>query len=224
MKTVALSAGHSLSDPGAVHKDLKEADLTRKITAYAADVLRASGVSVLTIPDNLDLFQTIKYINDRANQIDVCVEVHINSGGGRGVEGWNYAGGPNESDKLSQCLVDGCVVETGLVNRGIKDESQNRHGRLGFVHDTFPTAALVECGFIDGDYDFLKQDENLRRLAKGVARGIMTYLGIPWTAPAPPPPSTIETDKLKKQIAQLEQEKAVLYKAITDAKAILNKY
>lgn len=201
MKSIALSAGHSNTDPGAVHKDLKEAELTKKITAFATDYLRAHGVGVINIPDNLDLVQTIKYINDRANQLDVCVEVHINAGGGTGIEAWNYAGGPNESDKLSQFILDAVVQETGLKNRGNKDETTNNHGRLGFVHDTIPVASLIECGFIDGDYEFLKQEENLKRLAKGVCRGVVGYLGITWNPslinpgvpvpPATPPAPTV---------------------------------
>lgn len=195
MKSIALSAGHSLSDPGTINKDLRESDLTRKITTYATDYIRTHGVGVINIPDELDLTQTIKYINDRADQLGLCVEVHINSGGGKGIEAWNYVG-VSESDKLSQFLVDATVAETGLPNRGIKDESTNRHGRLGFVHDTKPLAALIECGFIDGDYDFLKQEENLKRMAKGVARGIVTYMGVTWrpelvnpTPPAQPTPT-----------------------------------
>ena len=216
MKSLALSAGHSLSDPGAIRLDLREADLTRKITAYATDYLRAHGVGVINIPDNLDLVQTIRYINDRAANLDLCVEIHINAGGGTGIEGWNYAG-VSESDKLSQFLVDAAVAETGLPNRGIKDESTNLHGRLGFVHDTTPLAALLECGFVDGDYAWLKQEENLKKMAKGVCRGIVSYLGIAWNpglitpvppavpTPVPVPPTTsavtrAEFDELKRKV------------------------
>ena len=192
MPTVALSAGHGAGDPGAVYKNLREDVLTIKITDRAAQLLREHGVGVLDVPDNLSLIQTIKWINDRANQIDLCVEIHINAGGGTGVEGWNYAGEGNESDKLSQFLADAMSVETGLKNRGVKDETTNLHGRLGFVHDTKPLAVLVECGFIDGDYEFLSKDENLTKMAKGIVRGIVSYLGLPWKPvqdPAPQPPT-----------------------------------
>lgn len=218
MKNIGLSAGHDLSDPGATYKDLREADLTRKIVSYASDYIRAHGVGVINVPDNLDLVQTIKYLNDRAGQLDSVVEVHMNKGGGKGVEGWNYQGGPNESDRLSQFLVDAVVAETGLQNRGIKDETTNLHGRLGFVHDTTNIAALIETAFIDGDYDFLKNEENIKKIAKGVARGILSYHGVKWNPdlinpPAPPaqptpvpiPPTTgavtrAEFDELKKTV------------------------
>ena len=188
-KAVCLSAGHGAGDPGAVYGGLQESVLTLTITHRAVEMVRKHGVDCLVVPDNLTLIETIQWINNRSGQISFAVDVHINSGGGKGVEGWNYAGGPNESDKLSQYLADACAAETGLPNRGIKDETLNRYRKLGFIHDTVPTAALIECGFIDGDNAFLKQDANLTKLARGVARGCLSYLGIPWKpsvlAPAP---------------------------------------
>lgn len=180
MNTVCLSAGHGAGDPGVVHNGLQEANLTIAIVKKAADILRKHSVGCLEVPDNLTLQGTINWINQREDQIDICVEVHINAGGGKGVEGWNYQGTPTESDELSEFLVNAVVAETGLQNRGIFDETQNRHGRLGFVHDTKPIAALIECAFIDGDYDYLKNDENITRIAKGVARGCLDYLKIQW--------------------------------------------
>lgn len=180
MKTICISAGHGAGDPGVVNKNLKEADLTIKIASRAVGIIRNHGVDCLYVPDNLTLVQTIQWINARASQITITVDVHINSGGGSGVEGWNYQGGPNESDKLSQFLADACAAESGLPNRGIKDETTNRYKKLGFIHDTTPIAALIECGFIDGDYNFLNNPESIEKLARGVARGCLSYLGLPW--------------------------------------------
>ena len=204
MPTICLSAGHGNGDPGAINKDLQEATLTRIVTVRAAEMIRKHSVDCLEVPENLDLVGTIKWINDRAEQITICIEQHFNIGGnGKGVEAWNYAGAGNESDKLSQFLVDAVSAETGLINRGIKDESANRWGKLGFVHDTDPVAALIECAFLDGDYDYLKKDENLTRIAKGVARGALSYLKIAWKpelinpvqpTPPPPPPVLVVTE------------------------------
>lgn len=181
MKKVILSAGHGAGDPGVVYKNLKESDLTTAITNRAVEMIKKHGVTCLAVPANLSLQQTINWINNNnPNETNICVEVHINSGGGHGTEAWNYVGGPNESDRLSQFLADAVSAETGLPSRGIKDESTSRFGKLGFVHDTVPIAALIEIAFIDGDYDFLLRDENLTRAAKGVARGCLSYLGVAW--------------------------------------------
>lgn len=187
MRTVCISAGHQPGlDNGATYGGLREADLTVKIAARAAEALRNQGVGVLEVPHSLDLVQTIQWINARAKQIEACVEVHINAGGGTGIEVWDYAGTGNLSDRLAKQLLDAMVRETGLRSRGTKDELTNRHGRLGFVHDTIPVAALAECGFVDGDNAWLKQDANLTKMAMGLAKGMLSFVGIPWKDTAQP--------------------------------------
>lgn len=209
LKTICISAGHGAGDVGAVYKNLQETDLTIKIASRAADIIRKHSVECLYVPDTLTLVETIQWINNRTNQIGIAVDVHINSGGGSGVEGWNYQGGPNESDKLSQFLADACAAETKLPNRGIKDETVNRWRKLGFIHDTNPTAALVECGFIDGDYDFLASQKGIEAMARGVARGCLSYIGVSWKPEllaSNPPPTTPTTTVSPDSLAKAAQE------------------
>lgn len=197
-KTICLSAGHQPGvDPGAVYGSMKEADLTVKIVRKAAEIIRKHGIGCLEVPDNLDLVGTIAWINGRAAQIDATAEVHINAAnGGTGIEAYYFhdtSPGQNESEKLSQFLADAVAVETGLPNRGIKDEVTTRFKRLGFVHDTNPVASLIECGFLDNPIDrqLMMTNEGIEKFAKGVARGILGYIGIAWKPeilypPAPP--------------------------------------
>jgi N-acetylmuramoyl-L-alanine amidase len=214
-KTICLSAGHGAGDPGASHQTLQEATLTEIIVKRAAEMIRKHSVDCLEVPSNLTLIETIQWINNRTDQITICVEAHINSGGGTGVEGWNYEGGPNESDKLSKFLADASAAETGLPNRGVKDETLNRYRKLGFVHDTNPIAALLECAFIDGDYEYLKKDENLTKSAKGLARGCLSYIGVTWKpelvnpptpapSPTPTPSPTPPSEWQQKYLAEVE--------------------
>ncbi len=191
MLTVALSAGHQLGvDNGYAYGGLLEADLTIQITKRAAAIIRKHSMPVLEVPDNLSLLGTISWINTRANQIDICVEVHMNANWGTGVEAWYYTGS-TESRKLSQFIVDASVAETGLKSRGARDEATSVWKRLAFVHDTDPLASLAECAFLDGDYNFVKKPENIERMARGIARGILSYAGVKWNPalllpPAPP--------------------------------------
>ncbi len=216
MKTICISAGHYTFDPGAVYGNLQERDLTIEITNAVAEMLRLHGIGVLDVPDDIDLVGTIAWINARASQIDCAVEIHINAGWGTGMETWYYHADVT-SKKLAQFINDACIAETGLKDRGVKDEFTAPPGRLGFVHDTQPLAVLTECGFIDGDNNFLSNKENRYALAKGVARGILSYFGITWSpslltpvtpqVPTPtPPPVESPSDKAIKEI------KAVLKK------------
>ena len=180
-KTVCLNAGHSFTDPGAVRGNLKENELNMDIVEKAANILRIHGVDTLTVPNDLSLVKTIQWINGRTNQIDIAVACHVNAGGGRGAEAWHYKNSA-KSKELAQFLVDAVVAETGMKTRGVKDESTNRYGKLGFVHDTHPLAALIENGFIGNEFDkkILSSAEGRMRIAKGVARGILSYFELDW--------------------------------------------
>jgi len=191
-KTICLSAGHSDKDPGAVYNGLIERDIVEKIVAYATPIIKAHGVGVLNPPSSLNLIETINWINARADQIDVCSEIHINSSAkpntGFGLEGWYYRDNAN-SKSFASFLLDALNAESGMSKtRGVKDEKYaNIWGRLGFVHDTKPLACLMELGFINTDDDrkVLSSEQGLYNLAKGVARGVVSYFGITWTAPKP---------------------------------------
>ncbi len=215
MARVGLSAGHGAGDAGAVYQGLQEQNLTRSITNRAADILRKHSVGVVVVPDNLDLVQTIQWLNNQPVN-DLVVEVHINSGNGSGVEGWYYQGGNNQSSNLSSHLANALAAETGLPNRGIKDETTNRHGRLGFVHDTRDTASLVECGFIDGDYNFLNSASGIEKMARGVARGCLSFLGLAWKPEllnsTPPTPAPVVSDTTWAKIAKESKEFVFGYK------------
>ena len=192
MKTIALSAGHSDSDPGAVYNGLVERDIVEKLVADASDILRGHGVGVLNPPSSLNLPQTIAWINNRKDQVDVCCEIHINSfkdpNVGLGLEGWHYANS-DESKNFAQFLVDAIAVESGMKkDRGVKDERMSTPWHLlGFVHRTIPLACLIECGFINTDEDrkILSSETGLYNISKGIARGILSYWGLNWVPPKP---------------------------------------
>lgn len=232
LRTVALSAGHFTNDPGATSGGLVERDLTIEITNKAVDILRKHGVGVLDVPDDIDLKPTIDWINARAdtNKIELCIEIHINAGGGNGTEAWAYSNNgvvDPKSAKLGEFIIDAISVEAKLKKRGVKGEHLNQHGRLGFVHDTIPLAALIECAFIDGEEDrkVLSTSEGRSNIAKGIARGILGYMGIAWKPEVflppvvtPPPSEEVFLGKLKSYWLQLEVDKVNLLKAVEETK------
>jgi len=214
MKTIALSAGHSSTDPGSTYNGLVERDIVEKIVDLASPIIRNHGVGVLNPPKELSLVQTIKWINARADGINICSEIHINSSkvpeSGFGLEGWYYRGS-EESKKFAQFIIDAIAVESRMgKTRGVKDEkSANIWGRLGFIHDTKPLACLIECGFINSEIDrkILSSDSGLYNIAKGVARGIVSYLGIEWKAPtSQTSPEAQELIKIRVEMADKERE------------------
>jgi len=214
MKVIALSAGHSDKDPGAVHRGLVERDIVEQIVKDASDILRAHGVGVLNSPGSLNLPQTVRWINDRSMGIDVCCEIHVNSSAkanqGLGLEAWHYRDS-EVSKKFGQFLIDAIAAESGMSKkRGVKDEkTANIWGRLGFVHNTIPLACLVECGFINTnkDREILLIRSGLYDLSKGVARGVLSYFGMKWKpSVSTKPVEGKEFLQLKKELAECQKE------------------
>jgi hypothetical protein len=217
MKTIAISAGHAPNiEKGATAFGLYEEIINLHIAEDVSEILRRHSVPTLEVPHDLTLVQTIEWINERNTQIDICLEIHCNAGGGSGVEAWYYQNlvtkaDDLESKKLAQFVTDAIAVETGWKNRGVKGETTNLHGKLGFIHDTKPLAALVECGFIDNplDAEKYKTEEGIFQIAKGVARGLLGYIGVTWnpellSTPSPTPPTT-DLD-LHKKIDELNEK------------------
>ena len=186
-KRIVLDQGHEPKiDNGACYKDLQEAVLTRLIGNYVVSlsatqplfqVKRVPSVGgIRLISPNLN--RKIKWINQNSKTTDLLISIHINAGGGTGIESWGYAGLPKSCMPFYKAIHNEVVKATGLKDRGIKDEKNNKHGQLGIIHNTRPIAILVECGFIDKDYVWLKDEKNLYKVAQGIINGINQYLKI----------------------------------------------
>ncbi|MBU0976172.1 MAG: N-acetylmuramoyl-L-alanine amidase [Patescibacteria group bacterium] len=183
MARVIVSAGHTQNEPGAVVEDLREVDLTKKIANKITSELRKNGIITLSVPPELDLLARIDWINKTGyseETEDVCIEIHINDGGKTGIEGWYKGNEENSSKKLTEEIVTAACAETILSSQGVNSEFQHPLQTLAFLNKVKPTSSLIECLYIDNPADqaFLRDEEKLNQLAKGVVRGIMKFFGI----------------------------------------------
>ena len=102
-KTIILNAGHSFTDPGACYHGVKEADEVRKIRDLVVPFLR-QHFKVLEVPDDLDLKESIKWVNDVASELNdgLAFSIHLNACGNcgaRGAETYFY-GTSKSSEKI----------------------------------------------------------------------------------------------------------------------------
>ncbi|MBN2016344.1 N-acetylmuramoyl-L-alanine amidase [Candidatus Dojkabacteria bacterium] len=183
MARVLISAGHTQKEPGAIHENLKEVELTRKIANKVTAQLRQKGIIVLSVPPELDLPDRINWINQTGyleETEDICIEFHINDGGKSGLEGWYKERGKNKSEKLVNDILELACKEAKLTNQGAKSEYDHPLETLAFVHNTNPTSALIECLYIDNpeDQNFLKDDSKLEVLATGIVNGVIKFFDI----------------------------------------------
>jgi len=182
MARIIISAGHTNKDPGTVVSGIREVDLTRKIAKEVVALLRAENFVTLSVPPELDLARRIAWINQtgysEANK-DISIEIHINDGGKKGIEGWHQAD-KIDSQNLTNDILNETMKVTGWPSQGNKSEYEHPLGSLAFLHNTNPIASLVECGYLDNpeDLEFFKSEANIKKLAQGIVNGVKKFLGV----------------------------------------------
>lgn len=189
---IVLDPGHGGYDSGATCNGLLEKDLNLKVATYCKNALEQyGGVSVyMTRYD--DTAPGYPVAEDLVNRVNIAqalganalVSIHMNSGGGSGVEVYypnaNYnVEVSNIGRGLSQSIYNQ-IVALGMKERGIKirNSSDGYHDYYSVIRNSkdrgFP-GIIVEHAFIDGDNARLQDENFLRQLGEADARGIAEY-------------------------------------------------
>lgn len=186
MARIIFSAAHTLQAPGEIYQDLREADLTRKILKLAIPYLEKSGVESKTVPLDLHLLDRIEWINNTgytASQGDIFIEIHVNDGNKRGIEGWfNDNPGPeNLSQTLAEFMLEEVCGITKYQNQTAKSEYEHDLQQLLILRQTNPIAVALECLYIDNEDDIkiLKDEKKLDELAKSLADAAVKFAKLP---------------------------------------------
>ncbi len=203
LKAIFIVAGHGKStsgkrDVGAVGKNTNEraevVEIAQETVTYlkSQNDLSQCAVYDIGVNEELNLNQKIKQVNQVCKDNDyngtnsILVSVHVNSGGGAGVEAWHF-GNSKISMSLGTDIAKEISETTGLKTRGTKSEFLNRWGSLGIIHKTKPLAVLIECGFIDNVWDVrvLSDPELDNGFGKGIAKGVLKFVGGLFTVQLP---------------------------------------
>ena len=188
--TVAIAAGHNNTNNTGAHNDslgLKEEDITVQVAEEVEELL--------SIYTNIKVVQTGSTSSNRgginkgdrtglarAAQPDLCLQIHIDAGGGSGVSTY-YKVGDNMSQQLGEIMADNMAKSMGINNRGCMDETHTAVGTLGIIESSatsgFPSI-VTEGGFIDGspDQEMYKSGVGVDKYSKGIVDGILDYLQV----------------------------------------------
>lgn len=167
---IGIDKGHTLSgsDTGARGFVIEE-NRTRAIGNKVIQYLKQAGhyIDDLTVDYATSVSESLNTrVNDANDEpLDLVVSIHLNAGGGKGVEIYTYNG--EKYDYATRVLNN--IVGLGFVNRGIKDGSD-----FAMVGRTTPTAMLVECCFVDtqSDAEKIDEDHEVDAMALAIASGI----------------------------------------------------
>ena len=185
-KVICLDCGHNAIsrgvDSGASGYGLLEQDLTLDIGKRLKYLLQVNGFVVVMTREGDSVagnytsvtgsLQARCDISDR-NKVDLFISLHINAGGGTGVEIFVTSLNGN-ANKCANAILPYLVNAGQWANRGVKTAND-----YVLVH-TKASAILIEHGFIDNKSDATKlADPNFRQLLAIVdCKGICDYFGI----------------------------------------------
>ncbi|MEC4895263.1 MAG: N-acetylmuramoyl-L-alanine amidase [Oscillatoria sp. PMC 1051.18] len=180
MGRIFLSAGHGgveagRIDPGAIAGGTTEAQQMILLRDQIVPELRSRGFEVFYVPDDLSLRQTIDWINIRARNDDVALEIHADAFSNPDVRGASvfYIAGNNARKKHAELLLVSLLRRVPqLPSRGVKPDTATAVGSLGFCRQVAIPSLLMEVGFLTNPEDRALLRNQRREIAMGIADGL----------------------------------------------------
>lgn len=166
MTAYNVHGGHSLKCRGASGL-LDEVNEDRKVKNRVIELLRARGATVYDCTDDTSTTKNsnLRTIVTKCNghKVDLDVSIHLNEGGGHGVETLGYSDkvkdiGSRISSNISKAL--------GITDRGFKIST-----KLYVLRKTNSPAILIECCFVDSNEDHDKW--NVDKCANAIVDALM---------------------------------------------------
>jgi hypothetical protein len=183
MGRIFLSAAHggkkaSGIEPVSIAGNTNEAKEMILLRDLIVSELRARNFEVFTVPDDLSAQQTITWINSRARQKDIALEIHCNAASNPSVRGASVFYITNNQDRKShaELLLVGLLRRVPqLPNRGVKSDSLSSMGSLTFCRQTSVPSLLMEVGFLSSPDDRTLLQTRRRDFAVGIAEGLVSW-------------------------------------------------
>lgn len=172
---IAISAGHNVYinnnfDCGATGNDKRESDLTKSTVSELNKILSSSGVNIKDVTPYDQRFTSSKAAHIyRCTLVDkfgaeLFLDIHLNSGGGTGVECWVYSAN-GVSANVARRICTSISQALDIPNRGLKVNPNYWSLSL-----TSKPAIIVECAFVDSANDVSKF--NPQKCAAAIAEAI----------------------------------------------------
>ena len=153
---------------------MKESVENRRIVNYIMSHIdereNKTTIRDVTVNDGKSQNDILQRLCQRMNNVmsDINISIHLNAGGGSGVECWTY-GESDEAGRLAKKICEN-ISALGFKNRGVK---QSRS--LYILKHTVKPTVIVEVCFVDTERDY----ELYRMIGyQNIAQAIMKALGI----------------------------------------------
>lgn len=170
---VAVTAGHSNTDPGAVNGKIKESELVTNFRNAVVHYLREAGITTRTDgtgTQNDPLSSALKVIKGSS----VAVEFHMNAAASKQANGIETIALPHDK-KLAQDLSAAVASALGSRLRGDNgwiDQSKSARGSLAYIN---AGGLIVELGFISNEAELAAFQARYWIAAKALAKVLIEY-------------------------------------------------
>jgi len=175
---IGIVAGHSGSDSGAVcdpplDKRLTEVEMNTMIAKKVVAILQKEGLDVELLEEfdkRLTQYKAYALVSIHS---DSCQYIN-NQATGYKVAAAKYSSYRDRADRLSVCLWSRYGRDNPKLKPhfGSVTNDMTDYHAFGEIH-TDTTAAIIEIGFLNLDYDYLFNNSDL--VAQGIANGILCY-------------------------------------------------
>lgn len=194
MARIFISAQHGgieggRRDPGAIVGNITEAAEMIQLRDLVVAELRSRNQTVLSVPDDLSLEQTLSWINARAQPGDVALEIAANAYGNPSVRGASVFYILNNVQRKSHAelvLMAYLRRVPQLPSRGAIPDTATATGSLAFCRRlTIPSLIMEVVVLTNPDDRAILQRR--RDIALGIADGLVTFSrAVNNTTPTPP--------------------------------------
>ena len=150
MPRIALLPSNHDNDPGLIANGTTEQEETKRAVFAAEKILRTTGVEVYVPPTNLSLSEKSSWINEYFMEDDFLVEVHLDVSENDFENGVSvfYEDGKIQERDFAEYFCNTLSLRLRMKNKGVKADSESRHGSLGILRDTRPHAWTFKMGFL----------------------------------------------------------------------------
>ncbi len=205
MGRIFISAAHGgrengRIDPGAVAggtTEAREMILLRDLILTEVRSRNESGgasrnFEILSAPDNLSAQGTISWINSRARNRDVALEIEANAASSPSIRGASafYIASNDERKNNAELLLTSLLRRVSqLPNRGAKPDTTLGTGGLIFCRQLAIPSLQMQVGFLTSPEDRALLQSRRREFALGIADGLIAWSRVidPSNTPAPEP-------------------------------------
>ena len=168
---------------------LDEVNEDRKVKNRVISALQSAGHTVYDCTDDAgktqgrNLASIVAICN--AHAVDLDVSIHLNAGGGKGVEVWCYG---EKTEDIAAAICANISATLGIPNRGVKYTHN-----LYVLRKTHSPAILIECCFVDSQNDASHWDADkcgdaiASAIAGKTVAGTTSAGSAPAAAPTPAP-------------------------------------